>query len=783
MLSNDAAVATAVVGTCEGDVGSSECWANASIAGLRFSPEYNFHVSPQMLYGLPIAYVVTVMLLSRYMRRRAAWNLSRVMQVYNVVQIVVCAYMVKGLLHFPNIFAMSTHPTASVEWFVLVHYWSKYLDWCDTIFMCLRKKEFQISFLQVYHHATISIIWGYVLSIGWGSATVSYGAMINSVTHVLMYSHYFAASLGIKNPFKRYLTKFQIGQFWSCQLHAWLVAFGTLQPYFTILHEKIYPKNLAFIQVGYHVTMIYLFTFKMKWAPAWITGRSVQQNTTDKNKNQQQQRPTRELANKKGTKERKNNKQISKEELAKHNKHNDCWITIHNKVYDVTKWADFHPGGDIIKLGGGTDSTAMFEMYHPRTIPTAILQKYCIGSMKETDSFSTYFDWKSDTFYSTMKARVVEKFKKEGIKSWHDAPVMYAKTAVIIAGFVVSLAFTWQGSLMAAVMLGIFSSCVGTCIMHDGCHGAYSKNRYVNRIMGWGMDMIGASTYVWEAHHNTGHHPFTNLVSLNRNVQENDPDVLSSYPLLRMTPHDTLRPHHKWQWLYATPVFAGFTMVKVLYNDIVSLVTGNVTASISLEPRLSSFANKTRIVLMKIVSLGYFLVVPMYYHGIVKGVALFATAHAVCGLILAIMFIVTHITTNCDFSEKLPEQNLHANWAVIQCRSSTNWALKSTFWTHFSGGLNHQIEHHLFPSVSHVYYPLIQPVVERTCKEFGVPYQQRATLFDAFYETLRHLYLMGHEQAKTTASKQVQANAENKREKSPGDGLRSPQSVSVATSK
>ena len=738
------------VGTCGGDAASTGGCGEKMMggaSGLRFLPEYNYLVSPELLYGLPVAYLVTVMLLSRFMRGRAAWDLTRVMQVYNVVQIVVCSYMVKGLFHFPNLFAISTQPSAAVEWFVLVHYLSKYLDWCDTIFMCLRKKEAQISFLQVYHHATISIVWGYVLSIGWGSGTVGYGAMINSVTHVLMYSHYCAAAMGIKNPFKRYLTMFQIGQFWSCQVHAWIVAFGTNQSHFPGLHETVYPQKLAFIQVAYHVTMIYLFTFKLRWAPAWITGQTTKPKGKKTTQQRQRQPAAAAAAAARGFKDG-----ITKEELAKHGKHNDCWIAIHNKVYDVTRWADTHPGGDIIKLGGGTNSTAMFEMYHPRMVSNAVLEKYCVGTMK-AGSFETYYDWESEVFYATMKERVVKQLEKEGVKSWHDSPVMYAKTAVIVAGFATSLAFTWQGSFLAAAMLGMFSSCVGTCIMHDGCHGAYSKHRAVNRLMAWGMDMIGASTYVWEFHHNTGHHPFTNLVSLDRNEQENDPDVFSSYPLMRMTPHDALRPHHKWQWLYATPVFAGFTMLKVLYNDVLALTTGKITAFISMEPRLSSFANKARIAFMKVFSLGYMLGVPVYYHGPAKGFALFAVAHAVCGLILAIMFIVTHITSHCDFMEKLPTEKTTYNWAAVQCRTSTNWALKSTFWTHFSGGLNHQIEHHLFPSVSHVYYPLIQPVVESTCKEFGVPYAQHSSLFEAFYQTIHHLYLMGNEQPQAAVSK------------------------------
>lgn len=502
-----------------------------------------------------------------------------------------------------------------------------------------------------------------------------------------------------------------------------------------------------------------LFTFKLEWVPDFITGRNSSKNhlgskvnkKTEKNAAKTEELPASTAPKITG---KQSFKQITVQELAKHNKHNDCWIAIHNKVYDVTKWADTHPGGDIIKLGGGTNATAMFEMYHPRMVHHAILEKYVVGKM-EQDSFPTYYDWENDVFYKTMKDRVVRKLTSLNIDNWHDSPKMYLKTFVIMMGWCLSLYYMWHGSFLAASFLGIFSSMVGTCIMHDACHGAYSKYQWVNRLMAWGMDMIGASTYVWEFHHNTGHHPFTNLVSgEDRDGQENDPDVFSSYPLIRMTPHDALKPHHKWQWLYATPVFGGFTMIKVFYSDISALLSGKITQFISMEPRLSSTSNKFRIVMMKICSLGYMLVIPIYYNGALKGFVLFAIAHFFCGMILAIMFIVTHITDHCEFLKnetnkgenetgKL-DSNLN-NWAAIQCRTSTNWALQSAFWTYFSGGLNHQIEHHLFPSICHVYYPLIQSVVEETCHEFDVPYFAHPTLSAAFYHTLKHLYDMGNE--------------------------------------
>merc|ERR1712228_140215 len=121
-----------------------------------------------------------------------------------------------------------------------------------------KKNKYQLSFLHVYHHSTIVMIWGYLLHSGVGNGTVRYGAWVNSVTHVIMYSHYLWTSFGLKNPFKRLITTWQITQFYSCIVHAVIV----------LCMEQVVPSRFAWLQSVYQMTMVFLFTWKMSWVPS-----------------------------------------------------------------------------------------------------------------------------------------------------------------------------------------------------------------------------------------------------------------------------------------------------------------------------------------------------------------------------------------------------------------------------------------------------------------------------------------------------------------------------------
>jgi len=278
-----------------------------------------------------------------------------------------------------------------------------------------------------------------------------------------------------------------------------------------------------------------------------------------------------------------------------------------------------------------------------------------------------------------------------------------------------------------------------------------------------------------EFQHMLGHHPYTNLLQDTiGSDQESDPDVFSSYPLLRMHPAQGSIPLHKFQHFYAPLLFALMTLSKVFQQDY-DVIWTNKLYHIDASCRYASLWNRLRFYLMKAITTFYMIILPCYFHGLERGLFLFALGHLVCGEMLATMFIVNHVIEGVAFAEKkkkgeteqtlaprtakgfapmLDLQKSHVNgkdkaivplndWAAVQCQTSVNWSSGSWFWNHFSGGLNHQIEHHLFPSICHSNYPYIQDVVESTCAEFGVPYRSEKNLWTAYGKMINHLKYLG----------------------------------------
>eukprot|EP00978_Attheya_sp_CCMP212_P012030 scaffold29816_cov49-Attheya_sp.AAC.1 len=486
-------------------------------------------------------------------------------------------------------------------------------------------------------------------------------------------------------------------------------------------------------------------------------------------------------------------KLVTKEELRSHNGPRNAWCAVHGKVVDIAEFSKRHPGGDLILLAAGIDATVLFETYHPRGVPPALLNKLQVGVMKEGELDTSFYSWDSE-FYTTMKKRVVARLEERDLTR-RGSYEIWIKALFILVGFWGSLgkmytSETFGEAAVWAIVMGAFASFVGTCIQHDGNHGAFSNSRALNKMSGWTLDMIGASAFTWEFQHMLGHHPYTNVMDMdedarkqngvdcpmNEKDQESDPDVFSSFPAMRMHPSHKPEWFHRYQHIYAPFLFAFMTLAKVFQQDVEIAVSKRLF-HIDATCRYGSIWNVARFWAMKVLSAIYMIGLPCYFHGVLRGTALFFVGHFTCGEMLATMFIVNHVIEGIAFATKggqgtdkdkeqrpttvtgttpmtatlktkknkdTPTVPLN-DWAAVQCQTSVNWSPGSWFWNHVSGGLSHQIEHHLFPSICHTNYVYLQDVVEQTCHEYGVPYQAEPNLWIAYGKMLSHLKFLGSE--------------------------------------
>lgn len=438
------------------------------------------------------------------------------------------------------------------------------------------------------------------------------------------------------------------------------------------------------------------------------------------------------------------------QEVLSHSKSEDCWLIIHGKVYDVTSWIPHHPGGTLIYVNAGRDSTQLFDSYHPLYV-RKLLERYCIGVLKQgaVDQGSelvsiNYEDAGREDFYLTLKKRVENHFRTSKVNP-RVHPHMFLKSVVILATYLLSYYFTfyWGGSfvlsMIAAMAMGFLAAEVGICIQHDANHGAYSNWRGLGYLMGASLDLVGASSFMWRQQHVVGHHSYTNVNGYDPDIRVNDPD------LRRVTVEQPRRTYHYFQHWYLACLYSLLAMKSVFLDDFVAYKSGSIGLI-----KISKMTSLERCVFWggKLLYASYMLVLPAIFscHSGSRVAILYLTSQLITGWTLALMFQVAHVVEKADFPviEKVDGvSKVSQGWAASQVSTTNNFCTDSLFWTHISGGLNFQIEHHLFPGVCHLHYSSIQPIVKQTCKEFNVPYNCFPTFWSALGAHFEYLKRVG----------------------------------------
>lgn len=357
------------------------------------------------------------------------------------------------------------------------------------------------------------------------------------------------------------------------------------------------------------------------------------------------------------------------------------------------------------------------------------------------------FPTKDETkFYQTLRSRVDGYFKENNISKFGGTK-MIIKTFFMLSIYFVPFALILSGLFSnmwiltgLVVIMGVGLAGIGLSVMHDANHGAYSSNRKINKTVGFVLNILGGNSINWRIQHNVLHHSFTN-------IEGHDEDI-DPAGILRFSPHAKWRGIHRFQHLYAWFFYGLMTLTWILNKDFQSLVKYNK------EGLLKQFNTTFRkelliLILTKIGYYAYIFLMPFLILNTTMGITWWQVLlgivimHFVAGFILAIVFQPAHVMDECTYPMPGEDGSMEDVWAVHQLKTTCNFANENPILSWYVGGLNYQIEHHLFPDVSHVHYPKIAPIVQQTAKEFNHPYVAKKTFIGAILDHGKFLKELG----------------------------------------
>jgi len=350
-------------------------------------------------------------------------------------------------------------------------------------------------------------------------------------------------------------------------------------------------------------------------------------------------------------------------------------------------------------------------------------------------------------FLKTVRARVQDVL---GGHAPRGDPRLLRKAAFVTVWFLGSFALllsvnsAWL-QLVFCFSCGLAASAVGFNIFHDANHGAMSSNQRVNFIIAvLASAVLGASRYLWNYKHNVLHHRFTNIHTWD--------DDLETRGFLRLTPRQSWKPRYNRQHLFVFVLYAVNALELVFVKDFIQYFTLRINPHQRI-PAMSN-AEKTEFWAVKAFYIAVFVALPFVIFPVEHVVVGMLIYHLTLGLSLALVFSIAHQVETVEFpSPEGARPTINEEWGAHQMRTTANFATLNLGWNWFSGGLNHQIEHHLFPSMSHTHYAAIGRVVRSTAYEFGLPYNHFETYRAALRSHYRLLRRLGAQPASIPSNK------------------------------
>lgn len=345
-------------------------------------------------------------------------------------------------------------------------------------------------------------------------------------------------------------------------------------------------------------------------------------------------------------------------------------------------------------------------------------------------------------FAAAVRQNVNHYFKEKGISTKGNFTLLTQTVAMLtlyIAPFVMMLVIpvpAWL-ALLLSVIMGIGMAGIGMCVMHDAVHGSYSGKEWVNKLMGRTMYLLGSNVFNWKVQHNVMHHAYTNIEGYDEDIGEKGP--------IRLSQHAPLKKIHKYQYIHAF-FFYGLLTISKLTKEFSQLAKYNkegITKKYGINPRWEY----AKMLLVKVIYLLVLVSLPILLAAFTWWQVLigFFVMHWTAGFILSIIFQMAHVVEGASQIKADATGVIHTEWAVHELKTTSDFARNNHFLNWYIGGLNFQIEHHLFPNICHVHYRDIAPIVERTAHEFGLSYNLKPSFLAALKSHTRRLKQLGQQ--------------------------------------
>ena len=321
------------------------------------------------------------------------------------------------------------------------------------------------------------------------------------------------------------------------------------------------------------------------------------------------------------------------------------------------------------------------------------------------------------SFHTELKKRIGNYFEEVG-KSTTGNFSLFIKAVILMVSFsfvYIHLVFFTPATLWAileCILLGGIVAAIGFNVMHDGAHGSFSKYKWVNGFAAFSLNILGGNSFMWNQKHNVIHHAFTNVDGID--------DDIDIQPWMRMSATQKKYRLHKYQHLYFWFLYSLlyiFWIFVLDYQKYFKSKVGNMALKkMTLSDHLVFWG-------FKLFHAFLFVALPIYTLGFTDWVIGFVIFTCVAGFVLSLVFQLAHTVEHTAFPVANIETNkLEDEWAVHQIKTTANFATKNPVVSWLVGGLNFQIEHHLFPKISHVHYPAISKIIRQACQEYGLVY-------------------------------------------------------------